>query len=123
MNLGTKLQKTPADRVHTMMMAYRTPAEAIEIYAQNHGVDLVVMSTHGRGGLSRMVFGSERRLVAQLARFDITAGVFRANPLHAAAGQYALVRHVEQAVLEARAVPILPYYIYRQTKGGRSRQA
>jgi nucleotide-binding universal stress UspA family protein len=61
----------PADHVHTMMMAYRTPAEAIEIYAQNHGVDLVVMSTHGRGGLSRMVFGSVADSVIQATRFPV----------------------------------------------------
>ena len=61
----------PADKIHTMMMAYRTPAEAIEIYAQNHDVDLVVMSTHGRGGLSRLVFGSVADAVIQATQFPV----------------------------------------------------
>ena len=61
----------PADKVHTMMMAYRTPAEAIEIYARNHGADLVVMSTHGRGGLSRLVFGSVAGAVIHATQFPV----------------------------------------------------
>ncbi len=34
------------------------PADAILRYVEGAGVSLVVMSTHGRGGLGRMVFGS-----------------------------------------------------------------
>jgi len=33
-------------------------AETIASYAQEHGVDLIVMATHGRSGLSRWAFGS-----------------------------------------------------------------
>ncbi len=33
-------------------------AEAIADYAIEHGVDLIVMATHGRSGLSRWAFGS-----------------------------------------------------------------
>ena len=33
-------------------------SHCITSYAQEHNVDLIVMSTHGRGGLSRLVFGS-----------------------------------------------------------------
>lgn len=33
-------------------------AEAILQYARDQGVDLIAMSTHGRGGLGRLVFGS-----------------------------------------------------------------
>lgn len=33
-------------------------ADAIVNYAREHNVDLIVQSTHGRGGLSRLVFGS-----------------------------------------------------------------
>lgn len=33
-------------------------ADAITDYARGHGVDLIVKTTHGRGGLSRLVFGS-----------------------------------------------------------------
>jgi nucleotide-binding universal stress UspA family protein len=37
---------------------YGDPAQAIMDYVKKNGVDLIVMSTHGRSGLSRMVFGS-----------------------------------------------------------------
>lgn len=33
-------------------------AETLVDYAQTHQIDLIVMSTHGRSGLSRWVFGS-----------------------------------------------------------------
>lgn len=61
----------PPEKVHTMMMAYRNPADAINIYAENHGIDLVVMSTHGRGGLSRLVFGSVADGVVQTAKTPV----------------------------------------------------
>lgn len=35
-----------------------TPAEAILTYATDNKIDLIVMSTHGRTGLTRIVFGS-----------------------------------------------------------------
>ncbi len=34
------------------------PAEEILTYSQRSGVDLIIMSTHGRSGVSRWVFGS-----------------------------------------------------------------
>jgi nucleotide-binding universal stress UspA family protein len=34
------------------------PAEEILKYSQRSGVDLIIMSTHGRSGVSRWVFGS-----------------------------------------------------------------
>lgn len=34
------------------------PAEEIIKYSQRSGVDLIIMSTHGRSGVSRWVFGS-----------------------------------------------------------------
>ena len=34
------------------------PAESIVAYAQDQGVDLIAMATHGRSGLSRLVQGS-----------------------------------------------------------------
>ncbi|MCO6450148.1 MAG: universal stress protein [Caldilineales bacterium] len=33
-------------------------AGTIVDYAHDHGMDLIMMSTHGRGGFSRLVFGS-----------------------------------------------------------------
>jgi nucleotide-binding universal stress UspA family protein len=34
------------------------PSQMIMDYAQKNGVDLIIMSTHGRSGVSRWVFGS-----------------------------------------------------------------
>ena len=42
-------------------------AETIASYAQEQGVDLIVMATHGRSGLSRWAFGSVADRVLRLA--------------------------------------------------------
>lgn len=39
-------------------IVYGTPAEAILAYAKGNNIDLIAMSTHGRTGVSRWVFGS-----------------------------------------------------------------
>ncbi|HEX2720689.1 MAG TPA: universal stress protein, partial [Candidatus Deferrimicrobium sp.] len=44
-------------RVRTLLDE-RPPADAILHVASREDVDLIVMSTHGRGGLSRMLMGS-----------------------------------------------------------------
>ena len=54
-------------RVRTLLDE-RPPADAILHVAAREGVDLIVMSTHGRGGLSRMLMGS------------VAESVFRATP-------------------------------------------
>jgi nucleotide-binding universal stress UspA family protein len=54
-------------RVRTMVDE-RPPADAILHVASREGVDLIVMSTHGRGGLSRLLMGS------------IAESVFRSTP-------------------------------------------
>jgi len=40
------------------MVDERPPADAILHVARGEDVDLIVMSTHGRGGLSRLLMGS-----------------------------------------------------------------
>lgn len=52
--------------VHTEISSL-PPAEAIIEYAENHNVDLIVIATHGRSGLSRWVFGSVTQKVVQVA--------------------------------------------------------
>jgi len=42
----------------TMEIAYGPPAEAVLSYAADEEIDLIAMSTHGRSGISRWVFGS-----------------------------------------------------------------
>lgn len=43
------------------------PPDGILDYAQTHAVDLIVMSTHGRSGLARWVYGSVAARVVQAA--------------------------------------------------------
>jgi nucleotide-binding universal stress UspA family protein len=47
------------------------PADAILLAADELGVDAIVMSTHGRGGVMRWVFGSVADKVLQQARVPI----------------------------------------------------
>ncbi len=53
-------------QVHAEISAL-PPAEAIIEYAENHDVDLIVIATHGRSGISRWVFGSVTQKVVQAA--------------------------------------------------------
>jgi nucleotide-binding universal stress UspA family protein len=43
--------------VHTEVLAW-PPAETITSYAEENGVDIIVMSSHGRSGPSRRAYGS-----------------------------------------------------------------
>jgi nucleotide-binding universal stress UspA family protein len=44
-----------------------TPADAIVRFAQAHGIELIVLGTHGRRGLRRLVLGSVAESVVRLA--------------------------------------------------------
>ena len=44
-------------KVHTEVLFW-PPAEAIASYAEQNGADIIVMSSHGRSGLSRWAYGS-----------------------------------------------------------------
>jgi nucleotide-binding universal stress UspA family protein len=44
-----------------------TPAQKIVEYADDHDVDLIVMGTHGRGGLAHMLMGSVAERVVRTA--------------------------------------------------------
>lgn len=52
-------------------MCFGEPAEEIERYIENEGVDLVAMTTHGRTGLARMMFGSVAEHVLHHAKVPI----------------------------------------------------
>jgi len=43
------------------------PAEEILKYVKEHGIDLIVMGTHGRKGLDRLFFGSVAEKVVKLS--------------------------------------------------------
>lgn len=53
--------------VHIEILQNRHVADAIIELAQDKAVDLIVMSTHGRSGLSRWVYGSVANKVLQQA--------------------------------------------------------
>ena len=55
--LADKLQKEGVPRIETHVW-YGPAAPAIVEAARVHKADLIVMSTHGRSGLGRLVFGS-----------------------------------------------------------------
>jgi nucleotide-binding universal stress UspA family protein len=44
--------------VQTKVVSHRQPATAILDEASTHGVDLIALATHGRGGLKRLLVGS-----------------------------------------------------------------
>ena len=51
----------------TVEIASGDPAEAIVQVARDHGIDLIVMSTHGRTGLPHLLLGSVAEKVVRLA--------------------------------------------------------
>jgi len=57
--LGIIAEKLEAKglKVHTEVLFW-PPAEAIAAYAEQNGADIIVMSSHGRSGLSRWAHGS-----------------------------------------------------------------
>ncbi|MBA3468013.1 MAG: universal stress protein [Herpetosiphonaceae bacterium] len=65
-NLALQAELNPAT-TEGVMLADEHPAEAILTYAQTHAVDLIVLATHGRGGLSRLLYGSVTDSVVQAA--------------------------------------------------------
>jgi nucleotide-binding universal stress UspA family protein len=53
-------------------------AETIVDYANRHSIDMIVMATHGRTGLKRLVYGSVAEAV--LHRADVPILLVRAHP-------------------------------------------
>ena len=45
-------------KVHTQMVVNQNPPDAILDVAEAQEMDMIIMSTHGRGGFSRWVYGS-----------------------------------------------------------------
>ena len=54
-------------RTKAVVMTSASPAFAIIDYAKEHGIDLIVMGTHGRGALAHMLMGSVAERVVRLA--------------------------------------------------------
>jgi universal stress protein A len=69
---SNRLQRrvTPADRTRyraTTEIITGASAESIVTYARERGVDLIVMGTHGRSGLSHLLMGSVSEKVVRTA--------------------------------------------------------
>jgi nucleotide-binding universal stress UspA family protein len=60
--------------VQTEIIGERTgqhPAEVILDYADNNKVDLIVITTHGRSGVSRWAFGSEADKIVNHSKIPV----------------------------------------------------
>lgn len=58
-------------QVRTHMIEGTSPAHLICDYVSSEGIDLVVMSTHGRSGLTRFLFGSVANQVMQCVNVPV----------------------------------------------------
>ena len=54
-------------RTKAVVITSSSAAYAIVDYARDHGIDLIVMGTHGRGALAHLVMGSVAERVVRLA--------------------------------------------------------
>jgi nucleotide-binding universal stress UspA family protein len=52
-------------------VAFGSPARTIVEYADANGFDLIVMGTHGRGGVAHLLLGSVAERVVRTARCPV----------------------------------------------------
>ena len=57
--------------VELAVIADHAPARAICDYAESHGVDLIVLGSHGRGGMERWLIGSVAERVVRHAACNV----------------------------------------------------
>ncbi len=69
-----------AVRAHSMVLE-GDPADEIERFVPDHGIDLIVISTHGHSGLERLMFGSVAQRVIRAAPCAVLS--IRAKPAKA----------------------------------------
>jgi nucleotide-binding universal stress UspA family protein len=66
--LTARLQPSDAIELHaTAESIIGTPAGSIVEYAAGHHIDLIVMGTHGRGGMAKLLMGSVAERVVRMA--------------------------------------------------------
>ncbi len=58
-------------KAHYAIVESRKPAETICEFASEEDIDLIVMSTHGRTGLARFLFGSIAHKIMQTVRVPV----------------------------------------------------
>jgi nucleotide-binding universal stress UspA family protein len=51
----------------TVLLTSNTPALAIVNYAKEHGTDLILVGTHGRGGVAHLFMGNVAERVVRMA--------------------------------------------------------
>jgi nucleotide-binding universal stress UspA family protein len=62
-----KIRPSTADTLHRHELTRGLPANSIVQYAKLHNIDLIVMPTHGRQGISRLLLGSVAEQVLRTA--------------------------------------------------------
>lgn len=55
------------ERVETMVLRHHSPGDAVAELATEKGIDLVIVGSHGRTGLSRVLLGSVAERIVRLA--------------------------------------------------------
>lgn len=63
--------RQPGIAVRTVVLSDGQPARAIVEYAAQHGIDLIAMTTHGRGALKRAIVGSVSESVLRKSRLPM----------------------------------------------------
>ena len=63
--------KTAGVACETVHIKDRYPAEGIIAAAKQHGCDLIVMASHGRRGLSRLMLGSQANKVVTMSTIPV----------------------------------------------------
>ncbi len=102
-----------AERVEHAVVRDVAAAPAILHYAREHDVDLVVMGTHGRRGVRRLLLGSVAEEVVRMAPCPVLAVHHREAPPAASADIRAVLvpidfsRHARVALAHAREVATL----------------
>jgi nucleotide-binding universal stress UspA family protein len=64
-------QKLGDIEANIAVLADHAPAKAICEYAEEHGVDLIVVGSHGRGGVERWLIGSVAERVVRHATSNV----------------------------------------------------
>jgi nucleotide-binding universal stress UspA family protein len=67
----------------TTAVVFGTPAGAITEYAGTHDIDLIVIGTHGRGGMAHLFIGSVAERVVRTAPCPVMTVRERVGPTHA----------------------------------------
>jgi nucleotide-binding universal stress UspA family protein len=65
------LKKLNADMKLTLVVRNGVPADEIQRFAEEEGIDLIVMATHGRTGLKHIVLGSVAEKVVRLSTVPV----------------------------------------------------